>query len=88
MRNLYSIIFTIYVLTAISCHSLSNKSETKKADSLIIPTDSNTLYLTFPPEWERQKTPNTFFDKKWYDTIQIKGFSYLLFKSKEPILSH
>jgi len=72
----------------LSCKNPSNKSTPKKTDSLIVPTDSSTLYLPYPSHSDRQSTTDQVIGKNHFDTTDVQGCSYFLFKFKEPILSN
>lgn len=88
MRNLTSILLTFIITIIFSCNSRSINSGLIETDSLIIPSDSNALYLTYPSQSRVVSRENGFADKKYWDTVTVRGSSYVLFKIKEPILSN
>lgn len=88
MRYCSYTILSLLVIIILSCKNGSTSSKTlERVDSLIIPVDSNSIYLTYPLHADKQ--PKRYFpiDIKKSDSDEIQWNSYLLYRFREPLLN-
>jgi hypothetical protein len=81
-----TILLAVLTIIGLSCNNDTNEIKAIKTDTLIVPTDSTTLYLPYPPKSEKD-TSNRWKSKALSDSITVNNFSNVLFRFKEPIIS-